>query len=626
MITRLKLAFGSNLKAQPLTFSPGPVTVFVGPNNAGKSLILREIYSALFDQPQSSVYFGDVPGRIAPERRSIVRELHASQPSWAEIRPSFEQKDRMGTVFMGNLLEQQQSEGHIFPSFVISGIEQQNNAESLNHARMLVRRKQVALLGGRERLSLVDSKPAGNMKQAPSNHLEALFHDNIKRRRLSQMTHEAFGFHFVIDPTNTSNLSVAFSRDLPANPDDERSLSHEAISFFSSALPVDMTSDGVKAYTGILAAVLSSELKVLLIDEPDAFLHPPLARRLGSTLTSLAFERQGHVFAATHSSDFLMGCVEAGKPVNIVRLTHTEGTGTAKLLEAGRVAELMRDPLLRSTRLLDALFHHGAVVCEADKDRAFYEEINYRLAADGRSSARDSILLNAQNKQTVRRIISALREMGVPAAAIVDLDIVQKKDHNDLRDLMAAASVPDGLIKTYGQLRGEVEAAFTTHNLKPKRAGIGALDETEIDTAQKSLSSLAEYGIFVPGVGELEKWLSSLSVPSKKSRAETRLVIGHICANGNRSAGIHISSPGRWGRMVLSRRNCKLAGERAAERHDHLTPRLRTSIGKSLISVNKYAHERTSLRHQYRNDFVPMTPIDAKVRVKRDNCSARVDF
>ena len=74
-------------------------------------------------------------------------------------------------------------------------------------------------------------------------------------------------------------------------------------------------SDGVKAYSGILAAVLSTDLKVILMDEPDAFLHPPLARRLGTALTTIASERDGNVFASTHDSNFLMGCIHAGKPV-----------------------------------------------------------------------------------------------------------------------------------------------------------------------------------------------------------------------------------------------------------------------------------------------------------------------
>src|SRR5688500_17856302 len=37
------LKFGSGEPDEPLGFSPGPMTVFVGPNNSGKSLALREV-------------------------------------------------------------------------------------------------------------------------------------------------------------------------------------------------------------------------------------------------------------------------------------------------------------------------------------------------------------------------------------------------------------------------------------------------------------------------------------------------------------------------------------------------------------------------------------------------------
>lgn len=274
-------------------------------------------------------------------------------------------------------------------------------------------------------------------------------------------------------------------------------------------------SDGVKAYSGILAAVLSQDLRVILLDEPDAFLHPPLARRLGNALTALASERDGNVLASTHDSNFLMGCIQAGKPVNVVRLSYREGEASARLLEAGRLRTMMRDPLLRSTRVMDALFHQGALVCEGDADRAFYQEINDRLMGAGRVALTDCVFLNAQNKQTIRRIIGPLREMGIPAAAVVDLDIVKKGTSNDLRDLMAAAKVPDGLIKSFGQLRGEVEAAFAAQDLVPKRAGIASLVAGQRDSANVLLRDLAEYGIFVVTVGELELWLPTLSVGSE---------------------------------------------------------------------------------------------------------------
>ena len=384
----------------------------------------------------------------------------------------------------------------------------------LEQARLMFVRSQVEILDGRQRLSLIESRPAGDFKNSPFNVLQALFRDDSRRRRLADMTKEAFGMYVVIDPTTGGQLHVAMSPELPASVDEERSLSEKAIRFFADATPISEMSDGVKAYSGILAAVLSTDLKVILIDEPDAFLHPPLARRLGGILTTLASERDGNVLASTHDANFLMGCVQAGKPVNVVRLTYRDGTATARLLEAGRLRKMMRDPLFRSTRVLDALFHQGALVCEADADRAFYQEVNDRLLGANQGTVPDCIFLNAQNKQTVRRVVRPLRDMGVPAVAVVDLDIIRKSTNHDLRDLMEAAYVPDGLVKSYGQLRGEVEAAFSRKSLIPKRTGINSLDTAERETAEVLLRGLVEYGIFLTPVGELERWLSFLGIPS----------------------------------------------------------------------------------------------------------------
>ena len=375
-------------------------------------------------------------------------------------------------------------------------------------------RSEIEILDGQRRLNLVDARPAGNLKGPAFNLLQALFRDDVRRRRLAELTKEAFGMYFVIDPTTGGQLQVAMSTHLPPSFDEERSLSEKGILFFTNATPIYEMSDGVKAYSGILAAVLSSDLKVILVDEPDAFLHPPLARRLGATLTTLASGRNGNVVASTHDSNFLMGCVQAGKPVNVIRLTYRHGVATARLLEAERLRKMMRDPLLRSTRVMNALFHQGALVCEADPDRAFYQEINDRLLAENHVAAADCIFLNAQNKQTIRRIIRPLRDMGIPAAAVVDLDIITKNKHNDLRDLMEAAYVPDGLVKSLGQMRGEVEAAFSARALIPKRAGMASLDQSQRETAEVLQRDLCEYGIFLVPVGELERWLPSLSVPS----------------------------------------------------------------------------------------------------------------
>src|ERR1700735_5679766 len=43
MIRSITLKFGPQAAAMPMAFSVAPLNVFVGPNNSGKSLILREV-------------------------------------------------------------------------------------------------------------------------------------------------------------------------------------------------------------------------------------------------------------------------------------------------------------------------------------------------------------------------------------------------------------------------------------------------------------------------------------------------------------------------------------------------------------------------------------------------------
>lgn len=53
MLKRITLKFGSSPGQQPLVLEPGPTTVFVGPNNSGKSLVLVEAERvALGENPQ----------------------------------------------------------------------------------------------------------------------------------------------------------------------------------------------------------------------------------------------------------------------------------------------------------------------------------------------------------------------------------------------------------------------------------------------------------------------------------------------------------------------------------------------------------------------------------------------
>ena len=385
--------------------------------------------------------------------------------------------------------------------------------------RTTFHRTKVCLLDGMGRLNLTAGRPVGLLTASPQNHLQALFVDDLRRSKLKQATKEAFDFYVMIDPTQPGQFRFCTSESLPARPEIERSLSDEALAYFSRAKSIDAASDGVKAYTGIIAAVLSTEFQTILIDEPEAFLHPPLARKLGVFLSEIARDRGATVFVATHSADFLSGCVQSGAPVDVVRMTYDRGIASARMLSNEKLTPLMRDPLLRSTGVLSALFYRGAVVCEADTDRAFYAEVNERLLRWSQGGVVDTVFLNAQNWQTCSNIIGPLRDMGIPAAAIVDLDVLLSADFSKL---LGAAYIPAITAASMTQTRANLKVAFKRAAgpaAEPKdvarlvkREGLRSLHDGERQACLDLLNQLSTYGVFLVPVGEVERWLSSLAV------------------------------------------------------------------------------------------------------------------
>jgi len=210
----------------------------------------------------------------------------------------------------------------------------------------------------------------------------------------------------------------------------------------------------------------------------------------------------------------LMGCIQSGVRVNIVRLTYNSNNPTARLLDQNKLLKLMRHPLLRSSGVLNALFYDAVVVTEADTDRAFYDEINERLlsAGDARGISH-CLFINAQNKQTIWEIVRPLRELGIPAAGIVDIDVI-KEGGEVWKKPLEGAFVPELSHSGLQVDRGRLLEAFGKKVGKDmkRHGGTAILDGTDRDAATDLFSRLAEYGVFVVPGGEVESWLQILAV------------------------------------------------------------------------------------------------------------------
>lgn len=504
---------GSSPGKPGLTFQLAPVTVFVGPNNSGKSRALVEIEEQI-TKPKS------MEGQIVQTIKFYAWERSAFESELQKISvdPLTGETLNADHVLLEKLRPQNNSAVRVqlHRSELIADAIKPNERSRHYYASYLS--LFTLRLDGMSRLSLTDDQPAGDLLKVASNHLAKLFLDREARTKVRRIVHDAFGKYLVIDPTNVGQLRLRLSNRAPEDDREEQGWDERARTFHADASPVAAASDGVKAFVGMLTTLIAGEPNITLIDEPEAFLHPTLSARLGKEITTALTDSDQRLFVATHSASFLMGCVQGGASINIVRVTYDSGISTARLLAQDRLVPLMRNPLLRSIGVLDALFYNAVVVTEADADRAFYQEINERLlqARDPRG-IEGCLFLNAQNKQTVWDIVHPLRELGIPAIGIVDIDVL-KEGGTVWAKPMNGAFIPPISHQALGAERAALLAAFKQTGKDMKRdGGIDLLGNAEREACENFFLKLADYGMFIVPTGEVEFWLQTLQLNRGKS-------------------------------------------------------------------------------------------------------------
>ena len=506
MIDNILLKFGRSANKSPTSFEPTPVTVFVGPNNSGKSKILREIQycctSGAMD-PQGVMVQGITFTKL---NQSDARRLVDSITLPPDINePVPLGHIRVGTRGLRRIVDR---------NYLLEALTKLDEVQFQSYVIENCIGFSTLMLDGINRINLVNEQEAGDLLATPQSSFRVLFHDNKRRKEVQRILHDAFNNYLTIDPTNLGKFRLRFATVPPSCDMQEQGIHPDALAYQQKAIPIYLMSDGVKAFTGLITEIIAGDPLILLIDEPEAFLHPTLSFVLGKEISKAMMDTTKRLFASTHSSKFVMGCVQSGMPVNIVRLTYQDSIATARVLNSQELLTLMKNPLLRSTKVLESLFYEFVVVAESDTDRAFYEEINERLLTYKKEAGISSCLfLNAQNKQTIRAILKPLREIGVPTAAIVDIDILKDGGKN-WSELLEAIFIPDLEKESLAVLRRNVlkQLEQAASDEFKREGGLDLLGGNDKYAAENLLSKLASYGLFVVKRGELESWLPGLNV------------------------------------------------------------------------------------------------------------------
>jgi energy-coupling factor transporter ATP-binding protein EcfA2 len=372
-------------------------------------------------------------------------------------------------------------------------------------------RQSVVFLDGMARLELTRAENLKPWEHDQRGIVGRLLDDHAARDRLRRLVHEGLGLWLVIDQvTDAPTVLFRLSRTPPADPLWEQRRDADTAAFMAAAADLRDRSDGTVAYIGLLAAIIATGPKMVCIDEPEAFLHPPLARTLARQLTQLARERDIQLFVATHSADFVAGCVTADPETRILRLTFDGDQGRARRLDGDVLRSFSLDPAMRSNAALGGLFASAVVVVEADTDRAFYQEIHERLAdhvaEQGHPRPDGWVFMNTGGWQGMVRLVGPLRAMGIPTVVIIDSDGLSGKE--SLTDLLRTAGVPDGVAEGWRLMAATLKPDEPGRKGGyPKSIDIRTMPSHHRKTFGTLLTGMAEYGIFVVPVGELEDWL-----------------------------------------------------------------------------------------------------------------------
>jgi hypothetical protein len=161
---------------------------------------------------------------------------------------------------------------------------------------------------------LVAANPAPSIKitsDAPNHPIHFLQKYDKLEITFSDYFKQAFEMDLVVHRNAGSEVPLYVGiRPIPKEGEDR--VSESFLIDLEKLDLLHLQGDGMRSFVGVLLNAFISSHSILLIDEPEAFLHPPQARLMGKMIAlDLPSERQ--LFLATHSENFLKGLLDASK-------------------------------------------------------------------------------------------------------------------------------------------------------------------------------------------------------------------------------------------------------------------------------------------------------------------------
>ena len=418
---------------QKVTFPSEGVTVIVGANNSGKSTLLRNIFEFL---SSGSSAFSSSNGVMLGA--SMTRNIEAAD---------------LYAWLMENAIRTDAAQGAYFA--VDNQIFSEKNVWDGSHSHPFDALQDchglfVHHADTRNRLNFAFHHPGRDSVDEPASSPFHRFQDERDVfEKLNDLCSRIFNRNLLLDDFPGATIRIRVGKTttpLPARNEPLGEFGKEV-----SMMPLlDDQGDGMRSLLSLMIPIVAGKHQIVIVDEPEAFLHPPQARALGRELGTASKDTKKQIIVATHDRNFIAGLIESTAEITVIRLSRDARETKSAQLSSSQLRKVWDDRDLRYSNILDGLFSKLVVLCESDQDCRFYEAVLDQRLAETRSSnppillADEVLFVPVNGKARFEKLVPILQSLQVPVAVIADIDLLRE---------------PSSALRLFSLLGGEPESA-----------------------------------------------------------------------------------------------------------------------------------------------------------------------
>lgn len=518
---------------QPIV--PKKINVIIGPNNSGKSRALKEIRSEILGHPErhfsgpgqiDSVVFDHIDLNMPASSDDLISSYSLGsrvvrhEGGW-RVRDYCNMGKRLSPDG-GYASYSRQTNFYSAPSWIdgldsvlsdreAHGGEREARLESLEFFGPCM----VDYAGTEDRLLLSVGERAFGHRDNDYNILSSVLDYDPDCAAISADIYSLFEKDVVLDAVSSRQLVVPVVSD---SFEDYRATTDipKKLEILEKSTPLSNEGDGFRSFVSVLLSVIGRKKPIFLLDEPEAFLHPPYARRMGELLAKHLSnnEQLESAFISTHSSYLLQGLLSGDcEDVQIVRLERTPEGTSAKVIGTEALQELINRKNY-SPKYLDGLFSSEVNLVEGPWDESVYSRIIMKV-----DEAFDGLFIPTNGKDAFPIFKKFYSNAGIKCRVISDFDLLNNKDlFNNVMTCFLDKS--DAKLKqSFLQLRQDLEAEYRNLVGAPP-AGSGKLPAAVSDCYKNDVEAgvgaalmirvkdmirfLGERGLVILKTGELE--------------------------------------------------------------------------------------------------------------------------